>query len=385
MNDSILPSLGMQDPAGEFYAFKENGNNILTRLREQAVSPESRKTMRTFTATDAAELIGRSLPWLRENDKTPLLDESGRKYYTLEKINQLREQAGTRYTRPDGSEAMICPVANFKGGAGKTTTVVNLAQYAALQGLRVLVVDFDPQATCTFSIGGTIPDLELEAEDTIAPALLDEFAAIKEVIRPTYFPGVDLVPGNLALQDLELSLPNMDINNSEQLGSPGTRLRSSLALVKNDYDIILIDCGPNMGALTGNALVAANAMIVPIPPQTYDLASFVMFTSTLFNLFSRTKHRLDYFRILMTKHTGTNQARQVDALIRRLYGDFVLSNYMCTTVEIEKASGDMATLYDTRRPRGSKETFQRALTHMNAVNGEVIADFKTIWDQQAGG
>lgn len=383
MNDSFLRTLGMDDPAEEFWNFKERGNEILSKLRQSAVSPDQQKTMRTFGPGEAAELIGRSAPWLRENDENPQLDERGRKVYTLDRINELRDLAGTRYRRPAGSRSLVCPVANFKGGAGKTTTTVNLAQYAALQGLRVLVVDFDPQATCTFSVGGYIADLELEGEDTIYRALVDDFSDIKRVARSTYFPGIDLIPANLSLQDLELLLPNNKGNNSDKLGPAIFRFKQSLELIREDYDIILVDCGPNMGSLTANAMTAADAMVVPIPPQTYDLASFVMFTSTLFNLFEATQAKLDYFRILMTKHSGTNQARQVDSLIRKLYGEYVLSNFMCVTVEVEKASADMSTIYDTRRPRSNKETYQRALTHMNSVNEEIVSDFKTIWDEQA--
>ncbi len=383
-NESSLRNLGVESTEVFFGDLKNTGNAVLGRLREKIAAPELRKTLRNWPVTEAALLIGRSVPWLRENDlETPIDAETGRKIYTLERINTLRDKLGTRYRRPEGSELIVMPISNFKGGVGKTTTVIHLAQKAALEGLRVLVIDFDSQASCTFALGGFIPDIELGEGDTIAPALIQDAAFIKDVIRSTYFTGIDLIPANLSIQDLELSLPNQDINNHEKMGSAASRLKFAIAQIADNYDLILIDCGPNMGALTMNALVAANGLLVPIPPATYDFGSFVMFTSSLNDIYKRLKTPLLYFRILLSKHSNSVKANEIDSLIRRVYGEYVMTNVMYTTVEIEKASSEMGTIYESQKPRSNRETFMRALNHMDNVNNEIINDLKFLWERQS--
>jgi chromosome partitioning protein len=156
--EPLLQNIGIEDTEHFFEHFKNTGNTVLTKLRANVTAPELRKVLRTWSVTEAAPMIGRSLPWLREHDDaTPVDPETGRKVYTLARINELRDQLGTRYRRPKGSEPIIMPVSNFKGGVGKTTTVIHLAQKLALEGLRVLVVDFDSQASCTFAPGQLHP------------------------------------------------------------------------------------------------------------------------------------------------------------------------------------------------------------------------------------
>jgi chromosome partitioning protein len=231
----LLRKIGIDSTEHFFGNFKDTGNAVLSKLRANVTAPELRKVLRTWSVTEAAPMIGRSLPWLREHDEgTPVDPESGRKVYTLARINELRDQLGTRYQRPAGSEPIIMPVSNFKGGVGKTTTVIHLAQRLALDGMRVLVVDFDSQASCTFALGSYIPDIELDEDDTIAPAMIEDSSLIKRAIRATYFTGIDLVPANLSIQDLELSLPNPELNNHETMGPAAARLQYALYHVKDN-------------------------------------------------------------------------------------------------------------------------------------------------------
>ena len=165
------------------------------------------------------------MPWVVNEDS-----QSGRKIkkYTLEAINALRDKAGTRYQRPKGSKALTIAVSNLKGGVGKTETTVDLGKKIAIEGLKVLLLDFDAQGTATLISSGLIPDLELRYEDTITNVLISNPNNIKNVIIKTHFDGFDIIPANLAIQDCDLILPNEKENNHERLGSPFTRLTESL-------------------------------------------------------------------------------------------------------------------------------------------------------------
>lgn len=389
LDDEVLTPIGLEDPSSVMSAFQNAGNDMLVRIRDIVTNPYKKKTARTWGIVDAAKMIGVSAPTLRKMESEAGLlggasrNENNRRAYTLERINQCRDLTQTRYKRSPGSQPICIAITNFKGGCAKTTTVAHLSQKCALEGLRVLMIDLDPQGSASFVCGGLIPDLELDYEDTICTALMENPEDILKVIRKTHFDGLDIIPANLALQDAELGLPNSELNNVKTLGSAAFRLKNCINLIKDRYDVIIFDCGPNLGILTINALTAANSILIPIPPNMFDYASFVMLTGTLKTLFESLKiKKFDFFRILLSKHSGSSEAANVENMLRKQFGGYVLSNHMCETIEIARATNDLSTVYEISKPRGSRDAFRRAVDHLDAVNNEIIRHFKSIWENE---
>jgi len=393
MIDNGVIQYQIDNPEELMEKFYQGGNEILLALRNYVTSPENRKKPRTWGTIEAAKMVGVSDPTFRkllENNQniSGILDEEtekGRKVrkYTLEAINILRNKAGTRYERPKGSTALTIAISNLKGGVGKTETAVDLAKKIAIEGLKVLLLDFDAQGTATLISSGFIPDLELKYEDTITNVLISDIELIHKVIMKTHFDGLHIVPANLAIQDCDLLLMNEKENNQNILGSPFLRLKNALDQIKNNYDVILIDCGPNLGALTLNAIVACDGMIIPIPPSMSDYSSFVMYTASLRNMFKELEgKKLYYLRILISKHSGSNEALQMENMMRAQLGKYILTNHMCETIEVAKAANEIGTIYDVTKPRGSREAYRRALQHLDDVNMEIINNFKDIWSRQ---
>ncbi len=155
---------------------------------------------------------------------------------------------------------------NFKGGSGKTTTAAHLAQHLALQGFRTLAVDLDPQASMS-ALHGYQPEFDVEENGTLYGAIRydDSRRELKDIIKPTYFAGLDIVPGNIELMEFEHETPKALSNRSS--GDPlfFARVASVLGTVEQDYDVIVIDCLPQLGFLTLSALCAASAMLDPDP------------------------------------------------------------------------------------------------------------------------
>ncbi len=394
MLEQAIAPYGSDEPEKLMEKFYNAGNEMLLTLRNYITNPDNRKKPRTWGAIEAAQMIGVSNPTFRKllekysnlpgviAEQTPGNRTINK--YTLQAINQLRTFTNTRYSRPKGSKPLVIAVSNLKGGVGKTQSAVDLGKKIAIEGLRALLLDFDAQGTATLISSGLIPDLELKYEDTITNILVSHPENIQDVILKTHFDGFDIIPANLAIQDCDLLLPNSKENNEVQNGSPYFRLAKALNKIKNNYDVILIDCGPNLGMLTLNAIIACDGMIIPIPPSMNDYSSFIMYTATLRNLFKNLSNKkLEYLRILISKHNGSNESMQMENMMREQFGRYILSNHMCETVEVSKAANEIGTIYDVSRPRGSREAYRRAMQHLDDVNLEIINHFKEIWDRQS--
>lgn len=381
-----LTPFGAQDPVTLMKALYETGQKAIVDIVEASAAPETRKQLRTWGIQAVADITGKAINTIKAMEKkkdiaAPLKDEKGKKQYTLEIINQIRNISGTRFKRPNGTDPIICSIINFKGGVGKSMTTLLLLQYLAINGLNVLGIDLDPQATLTTWFG-YIPDIDLNEDDTLATTLLEDENDIKRVIKKTYFTGIDLIPANLELQNAELMLPSLSDEQINELGSPLKRLKLALDKVKHNYDVIIIDCPPNTGALTMNAVSAINSVLITLPPSMPDFASFIRLTKTLQTVFKGVKpDQLDFFRILLTKHKGNAAANKLDQLMRKLYGEFILVNHMVDSAEIDNTANALISLYE--KPYATNgSTYRRALDACNRVNSEIFEAFKEIWAGQ---
>ena len=164
--------------------------------------------------------------------------------------------------------AKIIAVANQKGGVGKTTTTVNLSAVLAEKGLRVMIIDSDPQGNATSSLGVT-----KKVEKSLYDVLIDDEVDIKDTLKKTAIPTLDLCPSNINLAGAEVELVSM--MSREQ------RLKNQLEKVQNDYDYIFIDCPPSLGLITLNALTAANSVLIPIQCEYFALEGLSQLTNTI--------------------------------------------------------------------------------------------------------
>ena len=185
---------------------------VRDRLKDYNLAPDHvKRDTRLYAMREAAELIGRSDQTIRDAEaegklSTPEIGRNGKRIgYTLAQINAARDVLGTRLRRGADEEPVVIGCQSFKGGSGKTTTAVHLTQYLARQGLRVLLVDCDPQASAT-AIFGYVPEADLSPDETLLPFLEGDRVDLAYAVRPTYFDGVFLVPSNLHLYRSEYTL-----------------------------------------------------------------------------------------------------------------------------------------------------------------------------------
>ena len=177
-----------------------------------------------------------------------------------------------------GSRLQILAVMNFKGGSGKTTTSAHLAQHLALHGYRVLAIDLDPQASLS-SLFGQQPEFDVGRNETIYGAIRydGERRPMAELVRATYIPDLHIVPGNLELMEFEHDTPRALMQKAPGDTLFFARVAQALGQVQNAYDVVVIDCPPQLGFLTMSALTAATGVLVTVHPQMLDVMSMSQF------------------------------------------------------------------------------------------------------------
>lgn len=241
--------------------------------RENLFPPDAAKSMRKFTSGEAAALLGVNDSYLRKlsldgKGPQPELTSGNRRLYSAADLQALRVLLEKTARKPgdylpgrrDGDHMQIIGVMNFKGGSGKTTTSAHLAQWLALHGYRVLGIDLDPQASFT-ALHGVQPEFDLIDGGTLYDAIkYDSPAPIQDVIRKTYIPNLDIIPGNLELMEFEHETPRALAQ--QQAGLFFFRVKDALKAVDDDYDVVVIDCPPQLGFLTMSALSAATGVLV---------------------------------------------------------------------------------------------------------------------------
>lgn len=374
----------------------------LRALGSKLFPPTATKFLRAFTSGEVARMVGVSDGYLRQlsidglGPKPATMAGSNRRAYTLRQVAELRRylaEARPREAldflpgRRTGDKLQVLAVANFKGGSAKTTTSLYLCQYLAMRGFRVLAVDLDPQASLS-AMFGYQPEFDIAENATLYGAIRydDQRKPMREVVRGTYFEGIDLVPGNLELQEFEHQTPRamMDrrLRGQEVFFR---RVGSALAKVEADYDVVVIDCPPQLGYLTMGALNAATGLLVTIHPQMVDVASmsqFLLMTSDLMSVIEEGGGGVayDFIRYVVTRHDPNDVPEtQIVALLRNLFGDDVLRATAWKSTAVANAGLSKQSLYEIERSAVGKGAYDRAVESLDAVNAEIVGLVVEVW------
>ena len=374
----------------ELQAMADRASIVIERLREHIFSPNFRKTLDLrFNVKSAAAMVGRSEKLIRDAEADGRLPaaltnvETGRRIgYSLKEVNRMRDVFGTRPWRAESDEPLVLAIQNFKGGVGKSTVVCHLAQYLALQGYRVCVIDCDSQASTT-SIFGLNPDVDVdETEETLYPFFRHGGPKnLDFTLRATYWDGIALIPANLGLYDAEYEFAARLREDNRAL----EMLRLGVETIKDRFDVILLDPPPALGMISLSVLRAANALIVPAPPNNIDFASTVhflrMMVSTLDEL-NRLGGEANYkfVKVLATK---MNDGKSAHVSIKRMM-DHVFSRDMVTAVlkdsaEIDNATANLQTVYEISGPETRTQTHKRCRAYLDAVCREIELLARKTW------
>lgn len=261
-------------------------------------------------------------------------------------------------------KATIMAVVNQKGGTGKTTTCENLGVGLAMEGKKVLVVDTDPQASLTISLGYPVPDdLSLTLSDMMGKIISEQPIAPGEGIL--HHPeGIDLMPANIELSGMEVSLVNT--MSREKV------LKQYLDTVKSNYDFILLDCMPSLGMLTVNALAAADNVLIPVQAAYLPAKGLEQLLQTISKVRRQINPKLKIEGILLTMvDSRTNYAKDISSIIRESYGGKlkVYKTDIPRSVRAEEISAAGTSIFK-HDPKGKVAEAYRVLTKEVLANAE---------------
>jgi chromosome partitioning protein len=293
---------------------------------------------------------------------------------------------GTQPWRTTGDPLAIIAVQNFKGGVGKSTVSVHLAQFLAIKGYRVCLIDCDSQGSST-AMFGYVPDLDIQEEETLYPFFRNaEMSSLAYAVRETHWDGLYLVPSNLKLYSAEYELAARVARAEPALLN---RIAEGIASVGDHFDVVILDPPPALGTISLSVMRAANALLVPIPPTVVDFTSTTSFLARLYETMLTLQERglpveLRWMRLVATRaDEQKSMQRELLGLMRNLFGDMLLRTVLKDSAEIDNASARLMSVYELEQPVTSRETYQRCMTYLNGVNGEVETQIRLTWPSHA--
>lgn len=365
----------------------QRADDVIARLRATVFAPGSEKIVDfRFPISKAADMVGRTPEAIRQAEAEGRLPPARmaangrREGYGLAEINHMRDVFGTRPRRAETDPPIILAVQNFKGGVGKSTLTCHIAQFLALKGYRVAIIDCDSQASST-TVFGFNPDIDIDDDHTLLPFFRhgDE-PNLDYAIRPTSWPGIDLIPANLGLYQAEYEAAARMRGNPDVLD----RLRRGIEGMAERYDVVLLDPPPALGMISLAVLRAANALLIPTPPSTVDFASTAHFLRMIVDTLELLDHHglgkrgYQFLRVVATKVDEAKSAHtQIREMMEAVFGGDMLNASLLDSAEIDNANVQLRTVYEVSGA-GSK-THERCRNNLDRLNSEIELLIRKAW------
>lgn len=360
---------------------------VVSQVRGAMLAPDARKKTPTYSTGDVMSLCGLSKSAMEVALRRGVLPvgtigPGSRRAFTLEELQAWVRHYRAEQLRPAGAKAVCVAVANFKGGATKTTTAVTLAQGLSLRGHRVLVVDTDPQGSLT-TLFGLLPDSEVSREQTVLPLIEGEQSSLRSAVQPTYWPGIDLVPAAPVLFSAEFELSN------RAAMEPGFEvwsvLEQGLRDLRQDYDVVIMDTPPALSYVTLNVLMAADGVLMPLPPSTLDFASSAQFWTLFSDIAARLTGRaqdkkFDFISVLPAKVESVDAASvAVRQWMAAAYAEHLMPVEIPKSAAVGGASANFGTVYDAA---DSSRTLKRATDAADKLCDMLALQCVEAWKRQ---
>ena len=363
---------------------------MMAAIRSAMLPPTAAKSAPSMSISQLAQLCQvdktKITYRLKRGDLPAGTMVGNKRVWSMEETQEWVRAFRADHLRPNDAVGTTITVANFKGGVAKTTTAVALSQGLSLRGHKVLLLDLDPQGSAT-TLFGVLPDAEVDVENTAMPLFSGEHADLSYAIRKTYWPSVDLICAAPLLFGAEFVLP------ARQSSDPGFEfwrvLDRGLDQARAEYDVIVIDTPPALSYVTINALMAADGVIMPVPPSALDFASSAQFWdlfSDLCNQLIRARGQdktFEFIDVLLSRVESSDAASSVvRQWVIEAYGDKVLPIEIPKTAVTSSASAEFGTVYDVPKGSMNAKTFSRARDAYDRMVELVEQQVEAVWASQ---
>ncbi len=367
---TVIPTLKANIDFGDLQKLADTASQVVQNARTTMLSPTSTKTAPVFTTVELAQMIGvdrQKIAYAAKKGQIPQAMKVGSKLaWSLEDA-----QACARFFRPEmmrdpsKSAGVVVTVANFKGGVAKTTTAAALAQGLSLLGhKKILLIDLDGQGSLT-TLNGFLPDTDVEEHQTFMSVCTGEQTSLMPAIQSTYWNGIDIVAAAPLIFSAEFLLP------ARQKQEPDFQfwrvLDNALEEARSVYDVIVIDTSPSLSYTTINAIMAADGILMPLPPSSLDFASSAQFwnllTEVCGSIFKSTgdSKKFNFVNILLSRVDRSDMnALSVRQWINSAYGSMVLPVEIPRTAIAGTAAIEFGTVYDIDPDTVHAKTLKRA-------------------------
>lgn len=363
---------------------------MMERIRESLLAPSAAKVPPSMSSAQMADLCGldkaKITYRMTRGDLPQGTTVGNRKQWSLEDAQVWMRDLRASHLRPEGVAGITLTVANFKGGVAKTTSAVTLAQGLSMRGHKVLLIDLDPQGSAT-TLFGFLPDTDVEVNSTATNLFTGAEDDLQYAIRETYWPGIDLVCAAPLLFSSEFVLP------ARQAKDPDFEfwrvLDYGLDGARDKYDVIVIDTPPSLSYLTINALMAADGVIMPLPPSLLDFASSAQFWdlfSDLCNQLLRGRGKAKSFEFIDVLLSRVEASDTASSIVRQWvlegYGDKVLPIEIPKTSIAASSSAEFGTVFDMAPGSANSRTVARAKDAYNRMCELVEQQIEAVWERQ---
>jgi chromosome partitioning protein len=364
---------------GDLRVLSEHLTELGQAIDKEIFAPNSQKAPPNFTLPQLAKLCGLSDDAMsRKLEKATTLGlASGylngeepvkknrqiRRSFTLKEAREWVNACGVAYKRKDPNDAVVIAVGFFKGGVGKTTLTVSLAQGLSLKGYRILVVDLDPQGSAS-ALQGLSP-AHVETKNTFAPICMppsDEHHSDTLNVLPTYWDGIEILPANAELFGADFDLPVRQMNREQNFVFLEV-LHKALQPIKSQYDFILIDTPPSLSYVTLNAYWAADGIVMPLPPDGLPFASSIQFWNMFSDLSQNQKADKEYSFLSVVPSMVDSQQSSTGVVMEWMklaYKNHLSNVEIPATKAVKNSELTLQTVFDINKYVGSAKTYQRA-------------------------
>ena len=376
-------------------ALSERISTVLRKTQSDLRAPTGLKQPPSFPAAHVAEMCGitpaafaRALERASSEGMPPGEAQPNRmRLFSAEDAQRWVRKYRKNFLRPTGKRAAIIGIGNFKGGVGKTVMTACLAQGLTMKGHRVLCIDYDPQGSLTTMLG--LNPVTVTAEQTVMPIMYrrdDERAkdSLKEVVKQTYWPSLDIIPSSFQLfsGEFELPLRQMMANVKGSLEPNFVFSQVLIDALQRDlwyeYDFILIDTPPALSYMTLTAFWAADGLLMPIPAEGIDFASSAQFWNMLTEIstgFQKKSGKAKEFAFILAVPSKIDSqimtTREMLAMMKGAYGAFYANTEIPDTAAVRVQGTMYMTIYDGKDYIGSRKTLQRATDAFDKLVAEV--------------